>query len=107
MLTRQREARAVGVLAIVVPDDDDSYVRLPGEGGRLLYLRGNDSRRVFPTEAYLATDPVSPMPAMLVKWLANNRRANAWNDTRQTAMAVYALAEYARSNQVARHVVDS
>jgi uncharacterized protein YfaS (alpha-2-macroglobulin family) len=39
------------------------------------------------------------MPAMLVKWLANNRRANTWNDTRQTAMAVYALAEYARSTK--------
>ncbi len=47
-------------------------------------------------QAFLAIDPASPMPAMLVKWLANNRRANAWNDTRQTAMAVYALADYAR-----------
>ena len=43
--------------------------------------------------------PSSPMPAMLVKWLANNRRANSWNDTRQTATAIYALCEYAHSTR--------
>src|SRR5439155_21160333 len=41
----------------------------------------------------------SRIPAMLVKWLVNNRRGSIWNSTRETALAVTALAGYARANR--------
>lgn len=47
-------------------------------------------------QAYLAIQPNSEMPALLVKWLVNNRRATIWNSTRETALTIYALAEYVR-----------
>jgi uncharacterized protein YfaS (alpha-2-macroglobulin family) len=39
------------------------------------------------------------MAPMLVKWLVNNRRGNIWTSTRETAMSVYALADYVRVNK--------
>ena len=36
--------------------------------------------------------PQAELPARMVKWLVNNRRGNIWYSTRETAMAVYALA---------------
>ena len=47
-------------------------------------------------QAFLKLQPNSEMPAMLVKWLVNNRRASVWNSTRETALTVYALADYIR-----------
>ncbi|MCC2667775.1 MAG: alpha-2-macroglobulin domain protein [Armatimonadetes bacterium] len=48
-------------------------------------------------EAYLAVDPTSPVPALLVRWLVRNRRGAAWSSTRETALAVQALVAYARA----------
>ncbi|HEU4753984.1 MAG TPA: alpha-2-macroglobulin family protein, partial [Armatimonadota bacterium] len=50
-------------------------------------------------QAYLAVEPEAKLPPMMVKWLVNNRRGNAWYSTRETAMAVYALADYVRVNK--------
>lgn len=49
-------------------------------------------------EAYLAAAPDSRMLPMVVKWLVNNRRGDAWFSTKQTALAVLALTDYARAN---------
>jgi uncharacterized protein YfaS (alpha-2-macroglobulin family) len=46
--------------------------------------------------AYLAVRPESDLPPMMVKWMVNNRRGNHWQSTKETAMAVYALADYMR-----------
>jgi uncharacterized protein YfaS (alpha-2-macroglobulin family) len=46
--------------------------------------------------AYLAVRPESDLPPMMVKWMVNNRRGNQWSSTKETAMAVYALADYIR-----------
>jgi alpha-2-macroglobulin len=47
-------------------------------------------------QAYLAVDPESPLAAMLMRWLVRNRKGTAWRSTRETALAVQALLEYAR-----------
>ena len=44
--------------------------------------------------AYLAVRPEGELAPMMVKWMVNNRRGNHWSSTKETAMAVYALADY-------------
>jgi hypothetical protein len=46
--------------------------------------------------AILAVRPDSDLAPMIVKWMVNNRRGSHWQSTRETAMAVYALADYIR-----------
>jgi uncharacterized protein YfaS (alpha-2-macroglobulin family) len=50
-------------------------------------------------QAYMAINPEAKLPRMLLKWLVNNRRANSWDSTKSTAMAVYAMADYVRVNK--------
>lgn len=50
-------------------------------------------------QAYLAINPNAKLPAFVMKWLVNNRRGDAWPSTKETAEAVYALADYARVNK--------
>lgn len=50
-------------------------------------------------QAYMAIKPEAKLAPMMVKWMVNNRRANTWGSTRETAMAVYALADYVRVNK--------
>ena len=47
-------------------------------------------------EAYLQVNPASRLVPMAAKWLANNRRGDAWASTRETSLAILALADYAR-----------
>jgi len=49
--------------------------------------------------AYLAVRPDSDLAPMIVKWIVNNRRGSHWASTKETAMAVYALAEYIRDRR--------
>jgi alpha-2-macroglobulin len=42
----------------------------------------------------MKVQPDAKLAPMLVKWLVNNRRGTTWQSTRDTAMAVYALAGY-------------
>jgi uncharacterized protein YfaS (alpha-2-macroglobulin family) len=46
--------------------------------------------------AYMAIRPGSELPPMMVKWMVNNRRGGHWSSTKETALAVYALADYMR-----------
>jgi hypothetical protein len=46
--------------------------------------------------AYLAVRPEGELAPMIVKWMVNNRRGNHWRSTKETALAVYALADYIR-----------
>jgi uncharacterized protein YfaS (alpha-2-macroglobulin family) len=49
--------------------------------------------------ALQAIAPGHRLAAPAVRWLANNRAGGAWNSTRETALAVQALAEYMRANK--------
>jgi len=46
--------------------------------------------------AYMAIRPDDEFASMIVKWMVNNRRGNHWESTKETAMAVYALADFMR-----------
>jgi len=46
--------------------------------------------------AYLAIRPDDELAPMIVKWMVNNRRGNHWSSTKETALAVYALADFIR-----------
>jgi uncharacterized protein YfaS (alpha-2-macroglobulin family) len=50
-------------------------------------------------QAYVALQPQGKVPGQMVKWLVNNRRGNTWYSTRETAMAVYSLADYVRATK--------
>jgi uncharacterized protein YfaS (alpha-2-macroglobulin family) len=50
-------------------------------------------------DAYVRIQPWSELPPMLVKWLVNNRRGTTWSSTRETALAVYAMAGYVRQSR--------
>jgi uncharacterized protein YfaS (alpha-2-macroglobulin family) len=44
-------------------------------------------------------EPEAKLAPMLVKWLVNNRRGSVWHSTKDTAMAVYAMADYVREKK--------
>jgi len=46
--------------------------------------------------AYMAIRPDDELAPMIVKWMVNSRRGNHWESTKETAMAVYALADFMR-----------
>jgi alpha-2-macroglobulin len=55
-------------------------------------------------QAVLLIDPAyraggETLAPQIVKWLVNNRRGQHWHSTKETAMAVYALADYIRVNR--------
>jgi len=46
-----------------------------------------------------ALEPKHRLAPMIVRWLANNRTGASWSSTRDTALAVYALAEYVKGQR--------
>jgi uncharacterized protein YfaS (alpha-2-macroglobulin family) len=50
-------------------------------------------------QAYLAIQPGHRLVPRIVQWLAHEREGVRWSSTRETAMAVLALARYARANR--------
>ena len=53
----------------------------------------------YALKAYLAVEPNNRLVKPLMKWLVYNRRGNRWKSTRDTAMAVYGLADYVRATK--------
>src|SRR5690606_36062822 len=49
--------------------------------------------------AFLKVDPQNKLAPMLMKWLTQQSRSNHWRSTKETAMSVYALADYVRVNK--------
>lgn len=56
--------------------------------------------------ALLAADPSNPVIDEAAAWLVSSRRGPAWRSTRDTAAAIEALAEHARSRGVERAACD-
>ena len=53
----------------------------------------------YALKAYLAVEPNHRLVKPIMKWLVYNRRGNRWKSTRDTAMAVYSLADYVRATK--------
>jgi hypothetical protein len=51
----------------------------------------------YALKAYLAIEPEHRLVKAAMKWLVANRRGSRWKSTRDTAMAVYSLADYVQA----------
>jgi uncharacterized protein YfaS (alpha-2-macroglobulin family) len=49
--------------------------------------------------AFLKIEPKNKLVPMMMKWLATQARGNHWRSTKETAEAVYTLADYVRINR--------
>ena len=52
--------------------------------------------------ALLAADPKNPLVDASMNWLVKNRRGSQWSNTRDTSLAILALAGYLRTSQELR-----
>ena len=66
-------------------------------GGWWYWYDGAEETTAWVLQAMLTVRPDDKYVPMAVNWLAANRRELAWGNTKSTAMAVYALARYART----------
>ncbi|HEX8914609.1 MAG TPA: alpha-2-macroglobulin family protein, partial [Humisphaera sp.] len=85
----------------VVNDDENqtSYLKMP-EGNRWWYWYGSDVEAdAYYLKLLAHTDPKGATAPRLAKYLINNRKhATYWNSTRDTAIAVEALADYIKGS---------
>jgi uncharacterized protein YfaS (alpha-2-macroglobulin family) len=66
-------------------------------GNQWWYWWNNDvETTAWALRAFLKIDPSNKMTPMMMKWLVARSRGNHWNSTKETAMVVYALADYVR-----------
>jgi hypothetical protein len=64
------------------------------------YWWNNDvETNAWALRAFLQINPDNRLTPMLMKWLTLQMRGNHWRSTKETAMAVYALADYVRVNK--------
>ena len=83
-------------------EQDDSnqtaWLRLPSEGYWLWHQSEYETQACY-LKLLARTDPKGPVAPRLVKYLLNNRRfGGRWKSTRDTALAIEALAEYQRAS---------
>lgn len=64
-----------------------------GKGG-YGWLDHNIETTAVALKAFLAADPKNPLVPKMVNWLASVRTGNYWASTKQTAMVVFAMADY-------------
>jgi hypothetical protein len=85
----------------LVQDDENqtAYLKLP-EGTYWWYWYGSETEaNAYYLKLLAKTDPNGEKASRLVKYLLNNRKhATYWNSTRDTAIAIEALAEYLRAS---------
>ncbi|MHC5036940.1 MAG: alpha-2-macroglobulin family protein [Planctomycetota bacterium] len=97
---RKKEAKTVleNVLQFVTVDKENGTCFID-TGARFWWLWYNDriEATVFLLRAMLAISPNDDHAPMIVKWLVNNRKGGRWSSTKDTANAIYALAEYIRA----------
>src|SRR5207248_9012512 len=80
-------------------ENQTSYLKLP-EGNYWWYWYGSDvEANAYYLKLLAATDPKGKSAAGLVKYLLNNRKhATYWNSTRDTAVAIEAMADFLRAS---------
>lgn len=68
-------------------------------GSRWNWYNNDVETTAWILKAYTAIQPRSELGPMLVRWLVTRLRGTAWSSTKETAIAVYALADYIRVNR--------
>ncbi len=75
-------------------DPDNGTARWGAPGLHYRWSQGAIEATSFSMRALLAIEPDSELIEMAMRWLVNNRRGNRWKNTRDTAIAIGALADY-------------
>ena len=84
----------------VQEDDENQTAWLKLRGGCWWRWYGSENEaQAYYIKLLARTEPKNPVAPRLVKYLLNNRKhATYWNSTRDTAIAIEALAEYLRAS---------
>lgn len=81
----------------VVEDNENgtAYLRLPNEGYWWFWYGSETEANAYYLKLLAKTDPKGDLAPKLVKYLLNNRKhATYWDSTRDTAIAIEAMADY-------------
>ncbi len=85
----------------VVHDDENqtAYLKLPSNFSWWNWYGSETEANAYYLKLLSATDPNGKTASRLVKYLLNNRQnATYWNSTRDTSLAIEALADYLRAS---------
>ncbi len=85
----------------VVEDNENqtAYLKLPGEDYWWMWYGSETEANAYYLKLLAKTDPKGRPASRLVKYLLNNRKhASYWNSTRDTALAVEAMADYIKAS---------
>lgn len=75
--------------------NDTAYLRLPNEGYWWFWYGSETEANAYYLKLLAKTNPKGPLAPKLVKYLLNNRKnATYWESTRDTAIAIEAMADY-------------
>ena len=80
----------------VIVDKENSRANWGRYNGWYYWYHGGVETTSWVLQAMLTVSPEDKHVPMAVKWLIHNRRDMRWNNTKATAMAVYALSRYAK-----------
>ena len=85
----------------VVRDDENqtAYLKLPGNSWWWCWYGSDTEAMAIYLKLLAAVEPAGDTAPRLVKYLVNNRRhATYWNNTRDTALVIEALADYMKAS---------
>ena len=85
----------------VVEDNEDqtAYLKLPEDNYWWNWFGSEVEANAYYLKLLTRTDPKGKLASRLVKYLLNNRKHSTyWNSTRDTALAIEALADYFRAS---------
>src|SRR5262249_55467103 len=85
----------------VVEDNENqtAYLKLPSSFAWWNWYGSETEANSYYLKLLSATDPHGKIASRLVKYLLNNRQnATYWNSTRDTSLAIEALADYLRAS---------
>ncbi|MBF0386556.1 MAG: hypothetical protein HQL20_01715 [Candidatus Omnitrophica bacterium] len=82
----------------MMQDNGNQTVHWGEAGVNYRWSEGGVEATAFSLKALLSIDPQSDYIAPAVKWLSLNRRGASWKNTRDTAIAILALADYLKAS---------
>lgn len=105
-LHQQREVDKLAMILrnieqFVVEDDENqtAHLRLPNDNPWWYWYGSEVEANAYYLKLLSATNPKDQKASRLVKYLLNNRKhATYWNSTRDTAVAIEALADYLKAS---------
>ncbi len=91
---RQDDAKIVLGDLLDLSRGDDASTYWEASSGEWYWADNRVETTAYALLAMLAVDPDNPLAPQVVRWLSEARLGNAWNSTKDTAIAIMALTEY-------------